>query len=231
MITEKQELFTPEFSVRFVTRRMIIEKQKLFTPFLVRFVTWRMIIEGQELFNPGSSLKTGGKQFLLLYDHPSCNEPHWKPRMNSSCFSMIIRHVTNLTENRGYMTNDPREAGTVYPQFSVRFVTWRMILETGTVYPRFSVRFVAWRMILETGTVYPQYKQFLLLYDHPSCNEPHWKPGVNSSCPSMIIRHVTNRRNCLPPFSVRFVTWRMILEKQELFIPGFQWSSLHDGWS
>ena len=41
MITEKQELFTPEFSVRFVTRRMIIEKQKLFTPVFseVRYMT------------------------------------------------------------------------------------------------------------------------------------------------------------------------------------------------
>ena len=27
------------------------------------------------------------------------------------------------------MTDDHREAGTVYPQFSVRFVTWRMIIE------------------------------------------------------------------------------------------------------
>jgi hypothetical protein len=42
---------------------------------------------------------------------------------------MIIRHVTNLTENRGkqflllYMTEDHREAGTVYPRFSVRIVT------------------------------------------------------------------------------------------------------------
>ena len=61
------------------------------------------------------------------------------------------------------MTDDHREAGTVYPRFSVRFVTRRMIMrsrncsppvfsevrymtddhrETGTVYPRFSVRFV-----------------------------------------------------------------------------------------
>jgi hypothetical protein len=66
------------------------------------------------------------------------------------------------------MTDDHREAGTVYPRFSVRFVTWRMIIETGTVYPRFqwsslhddyhreagtvypmfSVRFVTWRMII-----------------------------------------------------------------------------------
>jgi hypothetical protein len=28
-----------------------------------------------------------------------------------------------------YMTEDQREAGTVYPQFSVRFVTSRMIIE------------------------------------------------------------------------------------------------------
>jgi hypothetical protein len=64
-------------------------------------------------------------------------------------------------------------------------------------------------------------KQFLSLYDHPSCNEPHCKPEVNSSCLSMIIRHVTNL----------FVTWRMILQRQELFTPSFQWGSLHDGWS
>jgi hypothetical protein len=55
---------------------------------------------------------------------------------------MIIRHGTNLTENRvltvpvsriirhvtvfsevSYMTDDHREAGTVYPMFSVRLVT------------------------------------------------------------------------------------------------------------
>jgi hypothetical protein len=61
-----------------------------------------MIIENQELFILGfQSLKTENKQFLLLYDRPSCNEPHWKPGVNSSCFSMIIRYVTNLTENIG----------------------------------------------------------------------------------------------------------------------------------
>jgi hypothetical protein len=44
--------------------------------------------------------------------------------------SRIIRHVTNLTDSEDrYMTNDHREAGTVYPRFSVRFVTWRMIIE------------------------------------------------------------------------------------------------------
>ena len=62
-----------------------------------------------------------------------------------------------------FITDDPSEAGTVYPRFSVRFVTSRMIIErqelftpvfsevryttndhseAGTVYPRFSVRFV-----------------------------------------------------------------------------------------
>ena len=61
------------------------------------------------------------------------------------------------------MTNDPREAGTVYPRFSVKFVTRRMIIERQelftpvftevryttddhreavTVHPRFSLRFV-----------------------------------------------------------------------------------------
>jgi hypothetical protein len=45
--------------------------------------------------------ETRCKQFLILYDHPSCSEPHFKPRINSSCFSRIIRHVTNLTENIG----------------------------------------------------------------------------------------------------------------------------------
>ena len=67
------------------------------------------------------------------------------------------------------MTDDHRETGTVYPRFSVKFVTRWMIIEkqelfipvfsevrymtddpreTGTVYSRFSVRFVTWRMIL-----------------------------------------------------------------------------------
>jgi hypothetical protein len=37
-----------------------------------------MIIEKQELFIFGVTNLTenGDKQFLLLYDHPSCNEPH-----------------------------------------------------------------------------------------------------------------------------------------------------------
>jgi hypothetical protein len=65
-----------------------------------------------------------------------------------------------------------------------------MILETGTVYPRFAVRFVTLRMILEKQELFtPNFsevpyitddhretgtdKQFLLLYDHPSCKEPH----------------------------------------------------------
>jgi hypothetical protein len=139
---------------------------------------------------------------------------------------MIFRHVTNLTEKRSrnclppvfsedrYMTNDHREAETVYPRFSVRFVTWRTIIEKQELFMD---------------------KQFLILYDHLSCNEPHWKSWVNSSCFSMIIRHVS--RNCLPYvfsevrymtddhretgtaypwFSVRFVTWRTFIDKQEL---------------
>jgi hypothetical protein len=73
---------------------------------------------------------------------------------------------------------------------------------------------------IEAGTVD---KQFLLLYDHPSFNEPHSKLGVNSSCFSRIIRHVTNlTENGGKQFLMRFVTGRMILEKQELFTPGFQ---------
>jgi hypothetical protein len=140
------------------------ESGTVYPRFSVRFVTWRMIIE------------TGT---VYPYDHPLCNQPHWKPGVNSSCFSTIIRHVTNLPENGDkqflllydhpswnephwkpmirYITDDHREAGTVYLRFSVRFVTWRMIIE----------------------------KQELFI-------KPPWKPRINSSCFSMIVRHVTN---------------------------------------
>jgi hypothetical protein len=54
------------------------------------------------------------------------------------------------------MTVDHREAGTAYPVFSeFRYMTDDP-REAGTFYPRFSVD-----------------KQFLLLYDHPSCKKPH----------------------------------------------------------
>jgi hypothetical protein len=48
------------------------------------------------------------------------------------------------------MTDDPREAGTVYPRFSVKLVTRRMITEKQELFtPEFSVRFVTRRMIIE----------------------------------------------------------------------------------
>jgi hypothetical protein len=46
-----------------------------------------------------------------------------------------------------YMTDDHRETGTVYPRFSVKFVTRRMIIE--------------------------KQELFTPGFDHPSCNEPH----------------------------------------------------------
>ena len=91
--------------------------------FSVRFVTWRMILERQQLFTPGF-------QWGSLHDG-------WSYR-DRNCLPPVFSAVR-------YMTDDHREAGTVYPRFLVRFVTWRMILETGTVYPRFAVRFVTWR--------------------------------------------------------------------------------------
>ena len=76
------------------------------------------------------------------------------------------------------MADDHREAGNVYPRFSVKFVTRRMIIEkhelftpvfsevrymtddhreAGTVYPRFSVRFVTRRMIMRSRNCSPQF--------------------------------------------------------------------------
>jgi hypothetical protein len=157
--------------------------------------------------------------------------------VNSSCFSMIIRHVTNLTENGDkqtvhpvfsevrYMTDDHRETGTVYPMFSVRFATWRMILEKQELFIP-SLKSSCFSRIIRHVTNLTENgdKQFLLLYDHPSCNEPHWKQ----------VRYMTDDHReagtVYHRFSVRFVTSRMIIEKQELFTPGFQWGLLHDGW-
>jgi hypothetical protein len=87
------------------------------------------------------------------------------------------------------MTDDHREAGTVYPRFSVRFVTGRMILENQEL---FTINSSCFSMIIRHGTNLTENrvltvpvsriirhvtnltengdKQFLLLYDHPSCN-------------------------------------------------------------
>ena len=48
-----------------------------------------------------------------------------------------------------YMTDDHREAGTVYPMLSVISYMTDDPREAGTVYPWFSVKFVTRRMIIE----------------------------------------------------------------------------------
>ena len=108
------------------------------------------------------------------------------------------------------MTDDDREAGTVYPMFSVRLVTWRMIIE--------------------------KQELFTLCFQWGSLHDGRSKRSKNCLSPVFSeVRYMTDDHReagtVYPWLSVRLVTWRMIIEKQELFILGFQWGSLHDGWS
>jgi hypothetical protein len=68
MILEKQELFTPVFSeVPYMTN----DHREAGTVTGINSFCLSMIIR-----HATNLTENGGKQFLLLYDHPSCNEPH-----------------------------------------------------------------------------------------------------------------------------------------------------------
>jgi hypothetical protein len=69
------------------------------------------------------------------------------------------------------MTDDHREAGTAYPRFSVRFVSRHATNPTENRGEAVLVSLGSF--VMERTSLKTEDKQFLLLYDHPSCNEPH----------------------------------------------------------